>query len=95
MGAVQEVAEWRDGGGKAHVRGGKELQLLEAPDGGRPHHGVGMLLDDGAAGQTHAPRGSHGWGGVLELRAERGDEGIEALAQTLVDVHAGEGGNGD
>ena len=87
MRALQQLAELRDGGRKAHVRGGKELQLLEAPDGGGPDDSVGVLLDDGAAGQGGAAHGPHGGGGVLELRAQGGDEGVEALAQALVDVH--------
>ena len=94
MRTLEQPAELRDDGDEAHVGGGKQLELLEAPHRRAPDHSVGVLLYDGAAGQARAAHGLHGGGGVLELGAQGGDEGVEALAQTLVDVHAG-GGDGD
>ena len=91
MGGVQVGTEAWHNDGKADVLRCEELKLLETPNGRRLDNGVGMLLDDATTGQTGLTDHVHGAGGVLELGAEGGDEGAEALGKALVDLDKGRG----
>ena len=91
MRAVQVPAEERNNCGEADVLRGKDVQLLGAPDGSRLHDGVGVILDDGTAGEARAAGGTHPSRGVLQLWPEGREEGTQALAKALVDLDEGRG----
>ena len=71
---------------QADQGGSKQLELLETADGIALHHSVPVVLDDAAAGKARLSHGRHVLGWDLKLRAERGDQSTQALAETTMDL---------